>query len=79
MIDFHEFDRKNREQMREMARAVQQERIAAKMKGQLIPFDLRCWVMSRIEYLGDLVKHWTGRLSRTLPDSQPRPVLSDCR
>ena len=79
MIDFHEFERRNREQMHEMARAVQQERIATRIKTERVPFDLRCWVMSRVEYLSDLFKHWTGRLSRTLPDSQPRPVLGDCR
>lgn len=79
MIDFHEFERRNREQMREMARAVQQERIAARIKNRVMPIDLRCWVMSRIDYLRDLAKHWTARLSGTLPDSQPRPVLNDCR
>lgn len=79
MIDFHEFERRNREQMHEMARAVQKERMAARSKTQGVPFDLRCWVMSRIEYASDLVKHWIGRVSRTLPDSQPRPVLGDCQ
>ncbi|NLE45294.1 MAG: hypothetical protein GX620_11280 [Chloroflexi bacterium] len=79
MIDFTEFERRNQEQMREMARAVQQERLAARAKTQRAPFDLQCWVMSRIEYLGDLAKHWIGRLGHTLPDNQSRPVLSDCR
>ena len=79
MIDFNEFERRNREQMHDMARAVQQERIGARAKAQGIPFDLQCWVMSRIEFLADLAKHWIGRLGHTLPDSQPRPVLSDCR
>lgn len=79
MIDFNEFDRRNREQMRDMARAVQQERFARKVEDRSIPFDLRCWVMSRLEYLSNLAGHWAGRVSRTLPDGQSRPVLSDCR
>lgn len=79
MIDFNEFDRRHREQMHDMARAVQQERIGARARTQGVAFDLRCWVVSRIEYLRDLAKHWIGRLGRNLPDSQSRPVLSDCR
>jgi len=79
MIDFHEFERRNRDQMREMARAVQQERIAARTKAQGVPLDLRCWVMSRIEYVSDLARHWIRRVSRTRSHSQPLPVLGDCQ
>jgi len=79
MIDFNEFDRRNRERMHDMERAVRQERFAHKVEAKGLPFDLRCWVMSRIEFLSELASHWTGRVRGTLPDAQPRPVLSDCR
>ncbi len=79
MLNWNEFDARHRDQIRDMERAVQKERLARRVETRGISFDLQCWVMSRIDYLGALAGHWARRVGRTLPDGQPRPMLSDCQ
>ena len=78
MLDFHSFEARQQEQLRDMERAVRRERLARRVESRGTPFDLRCWATSRVDYLSELARHWASRIRGTLPAGQPGPVLSDC-